>query len=283
MPRRPFVACLAAWATLALVAKATSAFAADPPALASAGAAADVNPMTGQPEQLDALRARLANLQLQTRIENELTGIARARQERRRLSGADDSDDAPASTGARGARVPARAARDAAGTAAGKAPGAAAVLGGAAPGSAAPGAAADRARPPRSPDALAGAPAAGDEDGQTAPAVRLVGVLDDGSVPRAGGKLVALVDVDGRMHALGEGGRVGAVQVERVVADAALINGRWLRLPQAIGRLPPLRTPDEVAPARAGASPANPGSVPLRPESLLPGAAPLPLPNGALR
>ncbi len=50
----------------------------------SAGTA--INPMTGEDESAEALRARLARLQIQARIESELTNIERSRQERKRLS-----------------------------------------------------------------------------------------------------------------------------------------------------------------------------------------------------
>jgi len=64
-----------------------------------------INPMTGESEPAEELRARLARLQIQSRIETELTSIERSRQERRRMGG-----DIP-TTGHPGPWAPVRAAR----------------------------------------------------------------------------------------------------------------------------------------------------------------------------
>jgi len=52
---------------------------------------AAINPMTGEPEGSEALRRRLGQLQVQARIEVELTNIERSRQERRRLATGDSA------------------------------------------------------------------------------------------------------------------------------------------------------------------------------------------------
>jgi hypothetical protein len=48
-----------------------------------------VNPMTGESESMEQMRARLGQLQMQARMEVELTNIERSRQERRRLANTD--------------------------------------------------------------------------------------------------------------------------------------------------------------------------------------------------
>jgi len=55
------------------------------PALAVESASVAVNPMTGEPAATEDLRMRLARLQIESRIEAELTSIERNRQERRRM------------------------------------------------------------------------------------------------------------------------------------------------------------------------------------------------------
>jgi hypothetical protein len=66
----------------------------------AAESAAAINPMTGEPEETEELRTRLARLQVQSRIENELTSIERSRQERRRLAVPEGRAGIPAMAGA---------------------------------------------------------------------------------------------------------------------------------------------------------------------------------------
>jgi hypothetical protein len=77
--------CVAALALLCLA----------PAARPQGGAAAPINPMTGEPEETEELRTRLARLQIQSRIETELTSIERSRQERRRVGGGEGRGTPP--------------------------------------------------------------------------------------------------------------------------------------------------------------------------------------------
>jgi hypothetical protein len=248
----------------------------------------DINPMTGLPDSVEALRVRLAQVQLQARIETELTSIERSRQERRRGGGGGSDEGAagplapalanplampPAQgVGERSRRGAAAASTDPARPAPAPAP--------AAPRSARAGhgvtPAALRAASGAVGDPLRSLPA---QPLDARPAARLVGVLDDRAGPHDPGNPVALIEFGGRTYATHAGFSAPGLRVEQVGVDGASINGAWQHLPAPIGRIAAQRLAEDPLPRAAplslglgmGMGP-NAGSASL----VLPAAAPAP-------
>lgn len=191
-----------------------------------------VNPMTGTPLAVEALRRRLAQAQLQSRLEVELTNIERTRSERRRLA---QPEVAPAPL--------------------------AAIVSNPAPQPA--------QRPIRRPvpplrTALDELPrAAVPSTVVTAP--RLVGVIHDGEA------WTALVDAGGRTVALEAGQSEGAVRIGAIHAESAMINDHWQTVPAATHRLALPPTPVVVANNPTTASHAGVAATPTASTNPFPG------------
>ena len=182
--------------------------------------ASDVNPMTGTPLAVEALRRRLAEAQVQARLEVELTNIERARSERRRLAQPDGPVPAPALP-----TLPAMPTLPA-GT----------------PGASVAHVAARSKRPVAARAELDGAASRAPLPSPAAP--RLVGVI------RGGGNAVALVESDGRTLAIEAGHAQAGVAVQSVGADSALVNQRPLKMSGAGHRiaLPQVSSPATPSP-----------------------------------
>jgi hypothetical protein len=168
------------------------------PVSGEAIAPSTVNPMTGTPLAVEALRRRLAEAQLQSRLEVELTNIERTRSERRRLA---QTEVAPAPLAAIGANP-------------------------------APEPASRPLRRPAQPAraALDDLPHASALNTAVA-APRLVGVIHDGEA------WTALVDAGGRTLALEAGQSEGAIRIGAIHAESAMINDHWQTMPAATHRL----------------------------------------------
>jgi hypothetical protein len=190
------------------------------PVSGEAIAPSTVNPMTGTSLAVEALRRRLAEAQLQSRLEVELTNIERTRSERHRLA---QTEVAPAPL--------------------------AAIVANPAPEPA--------SRPIRRP-AQPARPARADlphaavlKTAVAAP--RLVGVIQDGEV------WTALIDTGGRTLALEAGQSEGAIRIGAIHAESAMINDHWQTVPAATHRLvlpvaPAATANNPTTASRAGAA-----------------------------
>jgi hypothetical protein len=225
---------------------------------APAAAAADVNPMTATPLAVEALRRKLAEAQLQARLEAELTNIERSRSERRRIAHGEPANLAAAAGGGASLAAPSAAAA-------------------ATPPSVSPPRRSHEARPRgEAPQAAAYRGAAGAASLQAplaaaaqfagAPAImpRLLGVIRDGRTE------AALVEVQGRVVRIEADSSAAGVSVGAIGNNQAIVNSRPQQLPVAANRivLPALAS---SAASTSAASASAPVSAASAAETLFPG------------
>jgi hypothetical protein len=188
-----------------------------------------INPMTGEPAEAEALRQRLARLQVQSRIEAELTAIERSRQERQHLQAPESHSALPAffAPSVR-PRFPT-----------GKPPGLPVATGHA---------------PAVSPPSQASAPGVLPPTVPAPPAIapRLVAIVQDGSAR------FALAETPAGLEPLKQD-----AQASEAPDDTFSLGGAGLHLPQAPGHidLPRAPSPERPGPPAAANSILDPGTV----------------------